>query len=148
MTEARPRGRAPQHHLVMALRQLAGLPGAPRFTAFDRPRQLYLLTAADGSERALTPADVPVYLAGSAHAAAAIAAPSRKQDRGQVVALALTGLHVATREQPLPPGARLAPYLQGVQDASDALSARPTSKRRTDAATYALAASQALHTAH
>jgi len=130
----------------MALRQLADLPGTPRYTVFDRPRQLYLLTAADGSERALAPADVPVYLAGSAHAAAAIAAPSRKQDRGHVVALALAGLHTASGEH-LPPGARLAPYLQGVQDASDALSARPTSKRRSDAATYAQAASQALRAA-
>ncbi|MGV9816377.1 hypothetical protein ACWDTQ_31240 [Streptomyces cellulosae] len=144
MSEDRPRGRAPQHHLVMALRQLSEIPGAPTFTVFDRPAQLYRLTASDGTERTLAPADVPVYLAGAAHAAAAIATPSRKQDRGKAVAQALTALPAAVTEQPLPPAARLAPYLQGVQDASDALTARPANTRRTAASAYAQAAVQAL----
>ncbi|MEU9752234.1 hypothetical protein AB0D90_03740 [Streptomyces althioticus] len=144
MSEDLPRGRAAQHHLVMALRTLSEIPGGPAFTAYDRATKLFRLTAADGSDRALTAADVPVYLAGAAHAAAAIATPSRKQDRGQVVAQALTQLPAAVREAPLPTGARLAPYLQGVQDASDALAARPTSKRRSDASAYAQAAAHAL----
>lgn len=142
MSRGRLLGRAPQHDIVMALRLLTDLPSGPRYTAFDRPGQLYRL-ALGAQQYALAPADVSTYLTGLADAAHALTRTT-KDTPSEQTAHTLAGLAARAAARDLPTAARLAPYLQGVQHAVEALEQAPPRQRRTYARTYEQAALQAL----
>jgi hypothetical protein len=140
----KPRGRAPQHHLVMALRRLSDIESGPRFRSFDRARQIYELNAANGTILEMSAADIPAYLSGCADAATTFVQTPSDADPLSQLATTYVQLHAHANSRTLPTSTRLLPYLQGTSDAAQSLQNLSTTKRRTTAAIFAEAARQAL----